>query len=149
GGIRSFVDDARSLDHLDRFGINQLESMEGNVEGVASHVAQCASAIVEPAAPTKWSIGGTVGNVLGGAEKLIPVDVVRNPWIGLWPGHALRPDRAVGPAMNFADRSEHAVANNLNTLTESIFRRPLIPHLGRKFFGRRQLAHHTGFFDGP
>ena len=95
--IALVVDDARSVDDLDRLGVEQLECHAGDVDGVAGHVAERAGAEVEPAAPVERLVVRVVGTVVGGPEELVPANVIGDAGRILGPADALRPDRAIGP----------------------------------------------------
>src|SRR5262245_3428194 len=116
---------------------------------MAGHVAQRAGAEIEPSAPLERLILGMVGPIVCRAKELVPADVVRYAGRLLEPAQALRPDRPVGPDVNFLDRSESPRANELDTRAEPILGGPLVAHLGAELFLGGQGTHHASFLDRP
>ena len=97
---------------LDRDRVAQVEGHERHVAGVAGHVAQRAGAEVPPAAPGERMIAVAVRPLRRRAEPDVPVERRRAPASIGGPALALRPDRAIGPDVDFLDRADLAGAES-------------------------------------
>ena len=138
------------IDDLDRLGVEQLERHAGDVDRVAGHVAEGAGAEVQPAAPGERLVARVVRPVMGGAEELVPVDVVGDAdGVSSGPADALRPDRAIGPDVDLLDRPEDAGPDQLDAARKPFSAVPWLPIWVASFFSAARVAHHAGLLDRP
>ena len=71
------------------------------------------------------------------------------PGVSLGSADALRPDRPVGPDVDFLDRAESVGAEQFDAGAEAVGRRALVAHLGAEVLLGGELPHYAGFLDGP
>ena len=120
---------------LDRDRVAQIEGHERHVDRVAGHVAQGAGAEIPEAAPGERMIAVAERPLWRGPSHRSQCRFA-GPASGR-PGRsaALRPDRAIGPDVNFLHRADRAGPNERGRLAQAAVGRALVAHLrGRLSF---------------
>ena len=82
------------------------------------------------------------------AEPQVPVHAVRHGLLLGRPRHALRPDRAVGPAVHLAHLADGAGLEPLLHQAQALFRVALVAHLRDDLVLPRRLGQGAGLGDG-
>ena len=82
-----------------------------------------------------------------GSKPDIPIDRVRNRIFTLWAVQALRPDRAIGPNVQFSRRSDDSRLDHFHGAAKSLFRASLIAHLSGEIFFLCQRADNARLVD--
>ena len=87
---------------LNADGIDQVAACEGDVEGMASHIAQCTGSEGPESTPLEWVVCGVVRTHLDGSDEFVPMDFLGYRLLfGTW--DALGPHGTVGPNVDFFD----------------------------------------------
>ena len=125
--------------------VAEVQAHVGHVERVAGHVAQRAGAERPPAAPLERVIGRVIGPHFRRADELWPVHGLGHFGRVGGPVGPLRPDRAVGPDVNFLDLAQRAGLQNRGRFAEVVVGGALVAHLRGEVLLGGQLPQHAGF----
>src|SRR5262249_59761683 len=96
---------------FDACGRLEFEDAEESVKTVAAHIAKRAATEVGPAAPRKGKIDVIVRTLGGWTQPEIPVEPFGDGIIYFGTLDALRPERARGPIVDFANWTDGAGPN--------------------------------------
>ena len=130
-------------------GSPQVQHREGGVHDMAGHVAHRAGAEVLPRAPAERVIRRVVRAHGRRADPQIPVQAIGNRRRVSRPGHPLRPDRTVGPAVHLADRADGPGGDPFLHQPQPLFRVALVAHLGDDLVLPGGLGQRTRLADRP
>lgn len=134
---------------LDAVRHAETQRPDERVEIVAAHVAEGAGTILEEAAPfERMDIGAVIG-VRGLGQPKFPIERVGSGLGGFRVGgHALRPDRAVRPDVDFLHGAHHPGVEPF--LEQAVFLEgvALVAHLGDDALFRGGLVEFVGFPEG-
>ena len=124
---------------LDLGGQAGLQRPEREVDQVGAHVAQRPVPKGKPAPPVEVGVVGVVAPVdIGRADPGVPVEAGGRRRGG-GAGHALRPDRPVGPHMHLAHRADHPAPDQFDHAAPVVSGMALVAHLGDELrIGLRQ-----------
>ena len=127
-------------DAFDLGRMTEVERAERHVDGVASHVAECAGAEVLPAAPFE----GVVNIFLERARRRatepdVPRERIRHNVGAFGAAHALRPDGAICPDMDFADVADDAALDDFHRAANAIGGAALVAHLRDDILAFREI----------
>lgn len=139
GGVAPFDDGAEGelvvavavdFEDFDLGGEAWIHAHEDAVHGVAGHVGEGAAAEVVEAAPFEGMVDILFEGAHGGwPDPEVPVDVVGDGVFAGWAWAALRPDGAVGEAVDFGDIAEEAAVDEFVDAAVAVIGVALVAHL--------------------
>ena len=112
------------------------------------HVAHRAGAEVLPRAPAERMVGLVVTGASAPGRSTDPSRARRARPASRSAGHALRPDRPVGPAVHLAHLPDRAGVEPLLHQPQALFRVALVAHLRHDLVLPRGLGQRPGLADG-
>ncbi len=104
----------------DAGGVTELQGTERHVGRMAGHVAQCAGAVVVPAAPVERQITIAVFALGGRSQPEVPVQTGRNFSLRQRVFDPLGPNRTVGPDMDLADGADNPGLDALDGAAQTV-----------------------------
>lgn len=148
------------LDAFDAGGRGEAERQVGGSEDMTGHVADGSTAEVIEAAPVEGLIeiaaelvgvaiaAARVGAGFGRSEPEVPIEGGGDGRGWRNGSEPLRPERAVGPGVDFSHVADLTGPNHFGGLAGALIRVALIAHLGGDFVLVGRFAEHARFPDG-
>jgi len=128
--------------------IDQVAACEGDVEGMASHIAKCTGSESPETTPLEWMVGGIVRTHLDGSDEFVPVDFLGDRLL-FGTGNALGPHRTVGPNVDLFDIAENPCLEFGRSASEPRALGALVPHLRSRFGGGCEFGDLASFPNRP
>ncbi len=129
-------------------GVSEVESLEGGVENMAGHIAECAGAEIPPAAEVPGVVAAVIRTFGGRTEESIPVECRRYFLRFYRTRKALRPDRTVGECVDTGHFTDFAVPNPVADFAHTVARSALVTHLGGYFVFVGKTGEQTRLVNG-
>ena len=121
---------------LNAIGVTEVAGEEWAIHGVASHVPDCAGAVLAVSAPSEWVEFRSVRDFGALCEPRLPVQVAWDGFgdEGVFGFLALGPNGAVGPDVDFFHATDDAHVEVFFEESDAFDEVALIPHVGDNTF---------------